>query len=210
MPAAEGACLQRWGGRERAKEESVCPPHYFSIPNSFNLNLSHHVECFLNSLGCSAEFCFRSILVSGLASMQRPQRDKCTSNEIGLLLWVDWSQFGGSDSQPLAFVCLLAVIAGQPGQAFCPCLHLSWGRTSCRVWFEKTKSGQIWICLCLPGSVKKSLKMPFKFACRWNSHPTPSWWDHVLKDGDQPLVSSVCVRAVQEIAQFTPKGQFWL
>lgn len=77
-------------------------------------------------------------------------------------------------------LCLLAVIAGQPGRAFCGCLHLSWGHTSCVVWFEKTNSGPIWICLCHTGSVKKSLKVPVRFACLWYSHHyTPSSWWHM-------------------------------
>lgn len=51
------------------------------------------------------------------------------------------------------FICLLVVIAGRPGQAFCLCLPLNWGHSRCVVWFEKTKSGPVWICLSHGGSV---------------------------------------------------------
>lgn len=164
MSAAEEACLQRWVCPERGKEENVRAPHCFSFPSSFSLYLSHHIEDFLNSRNrilFSLHFSVQTCIHTAATKRHVHVKWNCPPS-LSWLVSVWWIR----QSVVCICSCLLAVIAGQPGQAFCGCLHLSWGHTSCMVWFEKTKSGPVWICLCHTGSVKKkSLKVPITFAC---------------------------------------------
>lgn len=163
MPAAEEACLQRWVCRERGKEENVHPPHYFSFLNSFNLYLSHHVEYVLNSqLQCWILFSLHFSVWTWIhtAAIKRHVHVKwnCPPS-VNWLVSVWWI----GQSVVCICLCLLAVIAGQPGQPSVAAFDLSWGHTSCMVWFEMTKSGPIWICLCQNRFSQKHLKVAVKF-----------------------------------------------
>lgn len=111
-----------------------------------------HSAFFCNFMA-RATICFHRTAKSATSFTSRSHRRPSKHQDVGpifILLWSDWSQFGGRDSWSFTLVC--AFVSGdgpwQLRQALRLRLHLSWGRTSSTAWSKKTKSGpwRHWVC----------------------------------------------------------------